>query len=67
MKIENISELIYAFIRNDKERISRSFETCIACEKEGNTKYRLKRAFDEYKQRQGIRPCHPVVDFCSVS
>ena len=53
MKIENISELIYAFIRNDKERISRSFETCIACEKEGNTKYRLKRAFDEYKQRQG--------------
>lgn len=53
MKIENISELIYALIRNEKEKISRSFETCIACEKEGNTKYRLERAFEEYKRRQG--------------
>ena len=53
MKIDKVSDLLYAFIRNDKKKIALGFESCIANEREGAVKNRLRQAYDEYKRREG--------------
>lgn len=54
MKIDNVSELLYGLIRKDKGKIARAFECCIADEREGAVKNRLRYAYDEYKRREGM-------------
>ena len=54
MKIDSISDLLYGFIRKDKDAISKAFEVCIANEREGNVRNRLRYAYEEYKRREGM-------------
>lgn len=54
MKIDLVSSLVYALMRNEKERVHTSFTACIANEKEGAVKNRLRHMFDEYKRREGM-------------
>ena len=54
MKIDIISELVYGFIRKDKEKIEKAFLVCIANEREGMVKNRFKRMLEEYHRREGM-------------
>ena len=54
MKIDNISALLYGLVRNDREKTETAFACCIADEKEGRVKTRLKYILDEYHRRQGM-------------
>ena len=60
MKIDNISSLLYALIRNRKDEIAKNFEVCIANEKENGVKLRLKHVYDEYRRREGESVIHKL-------
>lgn len=54
MRIDLVSGLVYGFIRNDKEQIHKAFAQCLANEKEGTVKTRIRCMYDEYKCREGM-------------
>ena len=54
MKIDLVSDLVYSLIRKDKEQTERAFASCLANEKEGQVKNRLKKMLDEYHRREGM-------------